>query len=115
MIKNYICDNNYTTDTPQKHNNYKKIAKMTRKEQELFKNYQQLSRITRNDQVYLILVIQNSFIYQWYWSLLDNVEEINTELEETDIVLVIGANDIVNIDAEENKESELYGLPVLKV
>ncbi len=43
------------------------------------------------------------------------MEEINDELSETDLVLVIGANDIVNPGALEDPSSPIYGMPVLEV
>jgi proton-translocating NAD(P)+ transhydrogenase subunit beta len=43
------------------------------------------------------------------------MEEINEDLPETDIVLVIGANDIVNPGAEDDPNSPIYGMPVIQV
>jgi NAD(P) transhydrogenase subunit beta len=43
------------------------------------------------------------------------MEEINGDLPETDLVLVIGANDIVNPGAETDPSSPIYGMPVLQV
>lgn len=43
------------------------------------------------------------------------MEEINDDLSETDIVLVIGANDIVNPGAEDDPNSPIYGMPVIQV
>lgn len=43
------------------------------------------------------------------------MEEINDDLSETDIVLVIGANDIVNPGAEDDPNSAIYGMPVIQV
>jgi len=43
------------------------------------------------------------------------MEEINQDLEDTDVVLVIGANDIVNPGAEDDPNSPIYGMPVLQV
>ncbi len=43
------------------------------------------------------------------------MDEINEDLPETDLVLVIGANDIVNPGAETDASSPIYGMPVLQV
>jgi len=43
------------------------------------------------------------------------MDEINGDLPETDIVMVIGANDIVNPGAEEDSSSPIYGMPVIQV
>ncbi len=43
------------------------------------------------------------------------MEEVNDDFEQTDIVLVIGANDIVNPGAQDNPGSPIYGMPVLEV
>jgi len=43
------------------------------------------------------------------------MDEINDDLPDTDVVLVIGANDIVNPIAEEDPNSPIAGMPVLRV
>lgn len=43
------------------------------------------------------------------------MERINDEFANTDIVLVIGANDVVNPAAKTNPGSPIYGMPVLNV
>ena len=43
------------------------------------------------------------------------MDEINDDLPETDVVLVIGANDIVNPSAEDDPNSPIAGMPVLQV
>ncbi len=43
------------------------------------------------------------------------LEDINSEFSQTDVVYVIGANDVVNPAAEEDKSSPIFGMPVLQV
>lgn len=43
------------------------------------------------------------------------MDEINDDFPQTDIVLVIGANDIVNPGAQDDPNSPIYGMPVLEV
>jgi len=43
------------------------------------------------------------------------MDEINDELPDVDMVMVIGANDIVNPSAIESPDSPIAGMPVLKV
>ena len=43
------------------------------------------------------------------------MDEINSDLAETDVVVVIGANDIVNPAAEDDPDSPIAGMPVLQV
>jgi len=43
------------------------------------------------------------------------MDEINSDLSDTDVVLVIGANDIVNPGAQDDENSPIYGMPVLEV
>jgi NAD(P) transhydrogenase subunit beta len=46
---------------------------------------------------------------------LKEMEEVNPEFKQTDVVLVIGANDVVNPSARDEPGSPLYGMPVLNV
>ncbi len=43
------------------------------------------------------------------------MDEINADLPDTDTVLVIGANDIVNPGAVDDENSPIYGMPVIEV
>jgi NAD(P) transhydrogenase subunit beta len=43
------------------------------------------------------------------------MDEVNDELPDTDVVMVIGANDIVNPAAQEVPDSPIAGMPVLEV
>ena len=43
------------------------------------------------------------------------METINPEFRNTDAVIVVGANDVVNPAAENEKGSPIYGMPVLQV
>lgn len=43
------------------------------------------------------------------------MEEVNDDMNTTDVVLVIGANDIVNPGAITDASSPIYGMPVIKV
>jgi NAD(P) transhydrogenase subunit beta len=43
------------------------------------------------------------------------MEAVNDDFPSTDVVLVIGANDIVNPGALDDTTSPIYGMPVLEV
>jgi len=49
-----------------------------------------------------------------YPKLLD-LEEANAALPSTDVVVVVGANDVVNPAAQDDPSSPIYGMPVLEV
>jgi NAD(P) transhydrogenase subunit beta len=46
---------------------------------------------------------------------LKEMDESNSEFPQTDVALVIGANDVTNPAAETNPGSPIYGMPILKV
>jgi NAD(P) transhydrogenase subunit beta len=49
------------------------------------------------------------------YSSLYEMEQINPELPSTDVVVVIGANDVVNPDARDNPKSLIAGMPIIEV
>jgi NAD(P) transhydrogenase subunit beta len=49
------------------------------------------------------------------YSQLYDMDDINTQFENTDVVLIIGANDVVNPAARTNQASPIYGMPILDV
>jgi NAD(P) transhydrogenase subunit beta len=42
------------------------------------------------------------------------MDEINEDLPDTDVVMVIGANDVVNPGAQDDPTSPIYGMPVIE-
>ncbi len=49
-----------------------------------------------------------------YEQLLD-LEQADPQLPQTDVVLVLGANDVVNPSARDDESSPIYGMPILNV
>ena len=43
------------------------------------------------------------------------MDEINPDLPQVDVVMVVGANDVVNPAAREDKTSPIYGMPIINV
>ena len=46
---------------------------------------------------------------------LQEMEDANNEMNNTDVVIVVGANDVVNPAAEDDPSSPIHGMPVIKV
>lgn len=43
------------------------------------------------------------------------MDEINEDMPDTDVIMVIGANDVVNPGAQDDPSSPIYGMPVIEV
>lgn len=42
-------------------------------------------------------------------------EDVNPTMESVDVCIVIGANDVVNTSARDDKQSPIYGMPIIEV
>jgi NAD(P) transhydrogenase subunit beta len=47
------------------------------------------------------------------YDLLMEMEQVNDDFQNTDVAIVVGANDVVNPAARYKKDSPLYGMPIL--
>ena len=43
------------------------------------------------------------------------MDDINPDLPQTDVALVVGANDVVNPAARHDKKSPIFGMPIIDV
>jgi H+-translocating NAD(P) transhydrogenase subunit beta len=58
-----------------------------------------------------VLLAEANVPYELLWEM----ERINDDFRETDVVVVIGANDVINPVARNKQDSVLYGMPILNV
>merc|ERR1719379_1795882 len=58
-----------------------------------------------------VLLAEAGVPYDWVLEM----EEINPDMDSTDVCVVIGANDITNSAAEEDEDCPIAGMPVLQV
>merc|ERR1712232_22193 len=58
-----------------------------------------------------VLLAEAKVPHQWVFEL----DEINGEMEKYDVVIVLGANDVVNSAAVEDPECAIAGMPVIEV
>lgn len=58
-----------------------------------------------------VLLAEADVPYESLWEM----ERINPEFRNTDVVIVLGANDVVNPAAQDSPSSPIYGMPILEV
>jgi NAD(P) transhydrogenase len=58
-----------------------------------------------------VLLAEAGVPYEWVLEM----EEVNPDMDNTDVCLVVGANDITNCAAQDDPESPIAGMPVIEV
>eukprot|EP01065_Artemidia_motanka_P029473 TRINITY_DN35586_c0_g1_i1.p1 TRINITY_DN35586_c0_g1~~TRINITY_DN35586_c0_g1_i1.p1 ORF type:complete len:1058 (+),score=381.56 TRINITY_DN35586_c0_g1_i1:65-3175(+) len=58
-----------------------------------------------------VLLAEAGVPYEWVLEM----EEVNPDMDNTDVLLVVGANDITNSAALEDEDCSIYGMPVIEV
>jgi len=58
-----------------------------------------------------VLLAEAGTPYEW----VHEMEEVNPHMEETDVCLIVGANDITNSAAQEVEGCSIWGMPVIEV
>ena len=58
-----------------------------------------------------VLLAEAGVPYDWVFEL----DEVNDDMGDTDVCLVVGANDITNIAAKETEGCPIFGMPVFSV
>jgi NAD(P) transhydrogenase subunit beta len=58
-----------------------------------------------------VLLAEAGVPYEWVLEM----EEVNPDMDSTDVCLVVGANDITNCAAQDDPESPIAGMPVIEV
>jgi NAD(P) transhydrogenase subunit beta len=58
-----------------------------------------------------VLLAEADVPYEQLWEM----DQINSEFKTTDVVIVLGANDVVNPAALNDEKSPIYGMPILNV
>ena len=57
-----------------------------------------------------VLLAEANIDYEY----LKEMDQVNSDMDKYDVVLIIGANDVVNPAAEINPDSPIYGMPIIK-
>merc|ERR1719230_1846853 len=58
-----------------------------------------------------VLLAEAGVPHEW----VQEMDEVNPDMESNDVVLVVGANDVVNSAAQEGEGCAIWGMPVIEV